>query len=206
MGEIVHLPLDSSPKYGFKKVKKRKANDLEKYGQLNLFKATPKVFHLHSQPNLFEKALALDEKSDPKAEAMYRQAIEAGDCVADAYCNLGIWESGNGNQDGALESFTNSLKYDAAHFETHYNLGNLYFENSNYEPAKVHYKIAIEIDPFFPNGLFNLGLVYALPEEYDKAHDTLMEYKNHVSDEAEKTDELIERISRARSGSKPEGH
>jgi hypothetical protein len=44
-------------------------------------------------------------------------------------------------------------------------LGNLYFEGDNLRLAKMHYELAAEINPIFPNLYFNLGLVLGLMEE-----------------------------------------
>lgn len=47
--------------------------------------------------------------------------------------------------------------------------GNLYVEADNLRPDRLHYELAAEIDPPFPNLHFNLGLVLALLEEKEAA-------------------------------------
>lgn len=83
---------------------------------------------------------------------------------ADAYCNLGIMETRAGRTARAFDCFTKSLAHDPRHFEAHYNLGNLYFEEDTLRLARLHYELAAEIDPNSPNLHFNLGLVLTLLE------------------------------------------
>ncbi|HYL98522.1 MAG TPA: hypothetical protein VEZ90_06165, partial [Blastocatellia bacterium] len=55
------------------------------------------------------------------------------------------------------------------HFESHFNLGNLYLDSGDVRLAKLHYEIAAEIEPAFSNLHFNLGLVYLQQQEIDLA-------------------------------------
>ena len=179
MGEIIQFPVKASDKFGFKPVRRRrKRKDLEEHGQLNLFSG--RTIKMPTMLQAFEEALILDEMDDPRAYDHYKKAVEEKDQVADAYCNLGILESGSGNTKEALECFTNSLKDDPSHFETHYNIANLYFDLSEYGPAKVHYEVAQKLDPGYSNLYFNLGLVYCLNQEFEKAVETLTEYAGLV--------------------------
>lgn len=106
----------------------------------------------------------------------YRRAIAEGDHVADAFCNLGIIDSRAGRTAKAFDCFTKSLQYDSRHFESPYNLGNLYFESDNLSLAKMHYELAAEVRSNFPNLYFNLGLVLALLGERKEAVATLVKY------------------------------
>jgi len=72
--------------------------------------------------------LLLHEQGDTQAVEFYREAIAAGDNIAEAYCNLGIIDLDRGNMVGALDNFTQSLKHDPRHVEAHYNLANLYYD------------------------------------------------------------------------------
>jgi tetratricopeptide (TPR) repeat protein len=136
--------------------------------------------------------LKLDERDDLRAEDLYRQAINEKDCIADAYCNLGILQSKHGNTAKAFDSFTISLTHNPRHFEAHYNLGNMYFEVNDHRLAQIHYQIAVEIDPSFPNVYFNLALVLALNNDLTSAVRALTTYQRLVSpQEAQKADELL---------------
>ena len=202
MGNILHLSVTPPAKLGFKRVQKRKKNDTEHYGQMNLFKvssgSSARILSLPSRFGPFEEALQLDEKGDPKAAESYWDAISDGDCVPDAYCNLGILESKDGKTDKAFDCFTKSLKYDPRHLESHYNLANLYSDIGNLHLAREHYRIAAEIEPRFPNIYFNLGLVLAMNDDRTAAVDALCKYKELVSEaEGGKADELLDSLRRS---------
>ena len=96
MVQIIKFPVPAS-KFGFKRVKRR-AKAAQDPDQLDLFpKTTAQILDFSSALSRFEQALMLDERGDLKAAELYRKAIEEQDCVADAYCNLGIIESQKGN-------------------------------------------------------------------------------------------------------------
>ncbi len=193
MAKVIQLDTSSPSKLGYKRARKRKLKELEKGGQLNLFlHAEAKVIQLPSRFTPFEEALWLDERGEGGAQEAYLKAIIAGDCVADANCNLGILESQWGNTIKAFDYFTQCLKYEPRHLEAHYNLANLYFEQNDFRLAKLHYEIAADIEPDFPNIYFNLALVYAINEEYEDSINALYKYKSLVpQEEGCKADNLL---------------
>jgi hypothetical protein len=77
-----------------------------------LFRSEPGQVQVSRLLTPFEEALLLDEQDDPQAVEFYREAIAAGDNIAEAYCNLGIIELDRGNMVGTLDSFTQALKHD----------------------------------------------------------------------------------------------
>ncbi|MCZ6765868.1 MAG: tetratricopeptide repeat protein, partial [bacterium] len=88
-----------------------------------------------------------------------------------------------------------ALKYEPSHFESHYDLGNLYFDAGDLRPAQLHYEVAAELDAEFPNVHFNLGLVNALSEDFDAAIKSLTDYKELAPDsEHAKANELLANI------------
>jgi tetratricopeptide (TPR) repeat protein len=200
MGEVLKFP-GGGARLGFKRVRKpRRAGDPN---QLDLF-LTPVARISGTALGLFEQALQSDERGDAGAAELYAQAIETNDCVADAYCNLGIIESQRGNTARAFDCFTTSLKHDARHVEAHYNLGNLYFEVNDFRLAQVHYEMAAEVDPAFANVFFNLALAQSLNNELAAAVETLTRYQQLVpADEGRNVDELLRNLRQtlaARSG------
>lgn len=196
MAKVIQFPVPNPEKFGFKPVRKRGREETNKHGQLNLFTGA-KVVSLHKL-SLFEQALLLDEQGDSQAAELYQKAIDAGDSVADAYCNLGILESEKKNLTKAVDCFTKSLKADPRHFEAHYNLANVYAEIGNYPLAKVHYQISIEMEPTFPNSHFNLGLTLAMNREIEDAIKSLLHYKSLVAlDEQVQAEELISNLARS---------
>lgn len=196
MAKIVQFNFKAPPeKFGLQPVQKKKAKDPLKPGQLNLFSGA-KVLKLN-QLSPFDEALLFDQQGDKvTARQQYLAAIAAGDSIADAYCNLGIIESGENNYSKAIDCFTKALKENPRHNEAHYNLANLYAEVGNYSLARIHYEIAIELDPEFANSYFNLGLTLANLKEYAKAVEVLTTYKQHAPDEEhQQTNDLIFKLS-----------
>src|SRR2546425_653 len=173
MAQIIKFPAQAS-KFGYKRVRKR-AKAAENQNQLDLFpQPRAQILDFAGGLSRFEQALLFDERGDPKAAELYAKAIEEQDCVADAYCNLGIIESQNGNTSKAFDCFTTSLKHDPRHSEAHYNLGNLYFDVNDLRLAQVHYEMAGEVDPSFANVYFNLALVQAIKNDLRAAISALI--------------------------------
>lgn len=196
MGELLKFPGEAT-RLGYKRVRKRCRPDDP--NQLDLFLPAPSALAQFA-PGLssFEQALLRDERGDPRAAEFYRQAIERGECVADAYCNLGILESKNRNVAKAFDYFTTCLKHDPRHLEAHYNLANLYFEVNDYRLAQLHYEMAAEVDPNFANAFFNLGLVRSINHELPAAITALTRYQQLASmNDARNADELLEQLRRA---------
>src|SRR6266498_1621046 len=151
MAQILKFPPPQASKFGYKRVKKR-TKAAENPDQLHLFlQPAAQILNFAAGLSRFEQALMLDERGDPKAAELYAKAIAEHDCVADAYCNLGIIESQKGNTTKAFDCFTTSLKHDPRHSEAHYNLGNLYFDANDFRLAQIHYEMAGETDPSFAN-------------------------------------------------------
>jgi tetratricopeptide (TPR) repeat protein len=187
---VIRFPVEAVSRFGFQRAhagRSEKCTRMEAEGQMNLFgleapseSAAPRlgaVVPLPLQMSPFEAAVLLDDHNDPRAEEAYRRAIEENDFVPDAWCNLGVLRSLKRDLDGAFECFAQSLGADPRHAESHYNIGNLYFEFGDLRLARMHYEKAIEIDRDLASAWFNLGLVTALAEDYQTAYDSLSHYK-----------------------------
>ena len=196
MAKMIQFPVPNPEKFGFKPVRKKKPDtETNTHGQLHLFGGA-RVINLNKL-TAFEEALLLDEQGDSRAEQQYQKAIEAGDSVADAYCNLGIIESGKKQYTKAVDCFTKSLKADPRHFEAHYNLANVYAEIGNLALAKIHYEISIEIEPSFPNSYFNLGITLAMNNEINEAIKHLLMYRNLSGEDQSQAEDLIASLMRS---------
>jgi len=193
MAKIIQLPARRPSKLGFKRAKKDGNENFE--SQLDLFntaKPEAQIIPIMGMVPSFENALKLDYLGDTRAKNAYLKAIENGDCAADCYCNLGIIESQMGNTAKAIDCFTNALKLEPRHLESHYNLANLYFDECELKLAKLHYEIALEIDPDFANIYFNLGLLHAMNENMIEAVKLLKHFKKIAPpDIAGNADELL---------------
>jgi tetratricopeptide (TPR) repeat protein len=149
--------------------------EAELQGQLNLFRSEPSRLARLLTP--FEEALLLHEQGDPSAAEHYVEAINEGDNVAEAYCNLGIINLEQAQLPKALDNFTLSLKNDPRHVEAHYNLANLYYDAGDLHLAKLHYEAAAQIEPGFSLVYFNLSLVYHKLGDLKGAVSALERYK-----------------------------
>ena len=199
MSNILKFPSVKVPpsKFGLRRASRRRS---ESPDQLDLFSSRDaKILSLPTAQSPFEEALILDEGGDEEgARELYARAISAGDSTADAYCNLGVIESKRGNTTEAFDCFRDALKQDQQHWETHYNLGNLYFDAEEYRPARVHFELAAEIEPAFRNIYFNLGLALAIEEELQAAIDALTTYRERApGDEGSHADDLLETLRRS---------
>ena len=197
MAQILNFPVQPS-KLGYKRATRR-ARMARDINQLDLFPApVAEILHLESGLSRFDQALMLDERGDPGAADLYAKAIAEQDCPADAYCNLGIIESRNGNTMRAFDCFTSSLKHNPRQAEAHYNLGNLYFELNDFCLAQTHYEMAAEIDPALMNVYFNLALIQAIKNDFSAAVIALGKYRELVSeDEGRIAEELLQKLKQS---------
>ena len=197
MGQILKFPVQAS-KLGYKRVRKR-PKAAESPDQLHLFSLpTAQILPFAPELSVFEQALILDERGDPTAAEFYAKAIAQQDCVADAYCNLGIIESQKGNTTRAFDCFTTSLEHNPRHSEAHYNLGNLYLDVNDLRLARIHYEMAGQVDPSFANVYFNLALVQAISNDLASAVAALTRYQELVSEaEGRKVDELLHNLKKS---------
>ena len=123
---------------------------------------------------------------------MYVKAIREGECTSDAYCNLGILDYEQNNIPKAFDHFTNALRYDPRHFESHFNLAHLYFEAGDFRLARLHYEISAVIEPGSASVHFNLGLIHAMDGDLAGAIASLNKAREHSSaEELAEIEELL---------------
>lgn len=170
--KIYRLPQSDPENFGPKRVRSKKYRKLEKHGQLDLF-TSGKILRLQPSSS-FEEALVLDESGDTQsAKKWYQKAIQIEDSTADACCNLGIILYEEKDYPSAINNFTLCLGHNPRHCEAHFNLANVYAEVGDLGLAKLHYRIAIEIEPGFLGSYINLGLALAKNDEYEEAIEVL---------------------------------
>jgi tetratricopeptide (TPR) repeat protein len=175
--------------------------EAELQGQLNLFRVeTARLARLLTP---FEEALLLHEQGDASAAERYQEAINEGDNVAEAYCNLGIINLERGQLANALDNFTLSLKNDPRHVEAHYNLANLYYDAGDFPLARLHYEAATQIEPNFSLVYYNLALVYHRLANVVGARQALHRYKELEpgDEEIELVDQLLKAMELGRPAS-----
>jgi DNA-binding transcriptional MerR regulator len=203
---------EGNPRYDFRALTQfRRARELrnrglstrqieaELCGQLNLFSEKGgRLIQLPVKISPFEEALLLHERGDYRASEMYAKAILNGECVSDAYCNLGILDYEANNVVGAFDHFTNALKNDPRHFESHFNLAHLYFEAGDFRLARLHYELSARLEPNSTSVHFNLGLIHAINGELTTAIQELNRAKEHASeDEVAQVEELLASLQNA---------
>ena len=196
MGSILEFPRQPPVKFGLRRARRRRvAVDPD---QLDLFQRPGKILELPTALSPFEEALVMDERGQSHATQLYARAVEEGDRVSDAYCNLGVLRSQGGQVEEAFDCFRNALVHDQRHWESHYNLGNLYFDKEDFRSARLHYELATQIEPAFRNSFFNLGLVLAIEEEYQQAIEMLSRYREMTpGEEGGATDDLLETLKQS---------
>jgi tetratricopeptide (TPR) repeat protein len=167
--------------------------EAELNGQLNLFpEKGGRLIQLPLRLTPFEEALILHEQGDLRAGEMYAKAIRGGECISDAYCNLGILDYEANNLAGAFDQFTKALRYDPRHFEAHFNLAHLYFEAGDFRLARLHYEICAAIEPGSAAVHFNLGLIHAINGDLILAITSLQQARDLAAeDEIAQIDELL---------------
>jgi Flp pilus assembly protein TadD len=74
----------------------------------------------------------------------------------------------------------------------------MYFDANDYRLARLHYELAAELDPMFPNVYFNLALVQAINNDLGAAVETLTRYREMVPpDEGRNVEELLENLRKS---------
>ena len=179
--------------------------EAEFHGQLNLFpERGGRLIQLPLRLSPFEEALLLHEKGDKRATEMYAKAIIRGECIADAYCNLGVLDYEENNIPGAFDRFTNALRYDPRHFEAHFNLAHLYFEAGDFRLARLHYEISAVIEPHSAGVHFNLGLIHAIDGDLVQAIAALNRAREYATEEElVQVDALLSSLSNPRNDPDP---
>jgi tetratricopeptide (TPR) repeat protein len=178
MGEVVKFP-GKAVQRGYKRARRRPC--AEDPNQLALFaEPAAEVTEFTSGLSAFERALYLDEQGDDRAVDLYLEAIAAGECVADAYCNLGAIESRRGNTTLALDCFTKALQENPRHGIAHYNLANLYLEVNDTRLAQIHYEMTTRVEPEMANAFYNLALARSLHRDHRGALDAILSYQDLV--------------------------
>ncbi len=197
MAKIHRLTSEHPAKFGFKKARRRSSRLRDDPEQLDLFNAASagRIVVLPTRLSPFEEALLLDERGSAAATSAYERAISEGDSVADAYCNLGIIHYHEGAVEQAVNSFTSALAEAPRHFESHFNLANLFFDRGEFEAAAHQYAVAARIHGDYPNLFFNQGLVLALLERYEPAFEALTTFRALAADEEGRiADDLLESL------------
>lgn len=181
--------------------------ETELRGQMNLFEEASARSDLIQFPrSSFLQALDAQERHEEGAHSLFLKAIEAGEFVADSYCNLGVLEFGAGRIGPAVDFLTLALSHDPRHFEAHYNLANVYLDAGQYRLAQLHYEIAEEIEPTYPNLSYNLGVAYGLQGEFERSYRCFARYAELSPDGSQSVSPLLAQLEDALAASRANGN
>ena len=71
----------------------------------------------------------------------------------------------------AVTAYEKANNIDTFYFESHYNLGTIYYEWKNLDKAAKEFSIALRLNKNLPEAYINLGNIYTDKKEYDTAID-----------------------------------
>jgi tetratricopeptide (TPR) repeat protein len=119
--------------------------------------------------------ISTTQQQDSLAASWYRKALEVEPHNAILYQKLGYAEHRSGELDQAIMDLERSLELHTASAETHFALGNVWYDMEMYNQAKDSYLQALAFDSTTARYHFQLGMVYFNQEIPDTA---LMAFKN----------------------------
>lgn len=165
---------------------------MEAAGQLNMFAghSSSRMIEIESAADPFHLALQYEEQNQARAIEYYELAIARDIRKVDALVNVATIYADNGRNLEAMDRLAKALVLAPDNAIAHYNIANVYLEVHNTSLAKLHYEMALQIEPTMPEAMFNLALVSLLFSDRDKAIDLLEKYKEIHPDTADIADLL----------------
>ena len=105
----------------------------------------------------------------------------------------------------AVDYLTLALRHDPRHFEAQYNLANVYLDAKDYGLARLHYEIAQEIEPSYPNLSYNLGVAYGLQGDLARSYRCFQRYVELSPEGPESISGLLAQLEVALSAHRANG-
>jgi tetratricopeptide (TPR) repeat protein len=103
------------------------------------------------------------------AEDYFNRAIQAKECWAEIYFDLGILYGMTMEKDKEIQAYKDAIVCNPEMTAAMQNLGNVYLKNEDYDAALEIFTRAIESDPKNSAFYFGIGLVYAQRKDYSEA-------------------------------------
>jgi tetratricopeptide (TPR) repeat protein len=167
---------------------------------MNLFEQSPsKGGVIPFRRRVFLDAVDAQERRDDRARTLFLESVQAGEYVSDSYCNLGVLEFEAGRVGSAVDYLTLALRHDPRHFEAQYNLANVYLDSKQYRLAQLHYEIALEIEPTYPNLSYNLGVAYGLQGDLERSYRCFQRYSELAPEATGMISSLLKQLEEALS-------
>ena len=101
----------------------------------------------------------------------FQRAVSKGNKNPDAYYYLGAALEELDRMDEALEAYKATLDLNSSFDRAHCNMGNIFFQQGDFETAENSYRAATIVNPGNFNAYNNLGLVLKAIENYSGAHE-----------------------------------
>jgi Flp pilus assembly protein TadD/4-amino-4-deoxy-L-arabinose transferase-like glycosyltransferase len=118
--------------------------------------AMPSDFNADAYYNL---GVGYMHKGKPEAAAMYAKALELDPDYPEANDNLGIYLDQQGKPAEALDHYRIVLRQYPNDINANLNMGNAYFNLGDWENARKQYLKVLEIQPGYPDAIYNLRLL-----------------------------------------------
>ena len=128
-----------------------------------------------------------------KAEAYYRQAIEAEDVFPQPHFNIGSILQSRGDIFGAIKEFEKAISIDPNFYYPYQNLAVIYAQQGNLTKARENIEILKSLLPTNPRVFYNSALVYISLNDKKQALQDLQTGLQHTDLDPE-TGRLIEEL------------
>ncbi len=100
---------------------------------------------------------------------LWTDVIQKSPHKSRAHHNLGYAYMLKGEDDVAIEYFTQSLKLNPKYFKAHTSLGQVYARKKDYDKALMYYSNGLKLNPSYAQGYANRGIVYKDQGQLGKA-------------------------------------
>jgi len=147
---------------------------------LEIFERGAKTKPSQDAREWFEKGLALEEKDTDAALGAYQQAIEADSELLDAHLNRGRLLHEAGRLGEAEQAYTDAVTVCGADPLLLFNLGVLLEDMERGSEAIEAYRAALDADPAFADGHYNLALLYERVMQPKEALRHMAQYRRLV--------------------------
>jgi tetratricopeptide (TPR) repeat protein len=139
-------------------------------------KAAPNSARTHGSLAYECKVRALKEQNPAARQELFQRAIEEFRKAADilpgyeyALYNLGVQYYEMGDENNALKTYLETLKYFPNHINANNNVGVIYFNRKQYDNALIYFQKAAATDPNNTNAIGNIGAIYHNKGDLQKA-------------------------------------